>query len=350
MRGSVLAGALGDALGYAVEFDRWAAIADRFGEQGLTDLADVDKPVISDDTQMTLFTLEALAEALRWANEGSAADELACLWLAYLRWYRTQGQLLPEAAPEPPPTWLESNPHMRHRRAPGNACLSGLGTGRMGTVERPVNPDSKGCGTVMRSAPFGLVPHVAVEDMVHLAARGSALTHGHPTAAASAGALAGIVARIVRGSTLDDAVAQTVDALSRAGEGAAETHTALRTAVEAAAADRADRSPGAVVPVDPPRLTARFGEGWVAEEALAIAVYCALVDADEDPATHLRRTLVRAANHDGDSDSTAAIAGNIVGALHGTAALDPAWVAALVERDVVEREVDEFLAAVAGAR
>ncbi|OMH37146.1 hypothetical protein BGP79_12775 [Tersicoccus sp. Bi-70] len=348
MRGSVLAGALGDALGYAVEFDSWSAIVARWGEAGVTDPAGLDRPVISDDTQMTLFTLEALAEALRWANEGSAADELACLWLAYLRWYRTQGELLPGDAPQPPATWLESDPSMRHRRAAGNACLSGLGSGRMGTVERPVNPDSKGCGTVMRSAPFGLVPHVPVEDMVRLAARGSALTHGHPTAAAAAGALAGIVARIIRGASLEDAVAATVATLAEAGDGAAETLAALRRAVEEAEADRADHGPDSAL--DPPRLAQRFGGGWVAEEALAIAVYCALVDADDDPATHLRRALVRAANHDGDSDSTAAIAGNIVGALYGTTALDPAWVEALVERDVVEREIDEFLAAVGGAR
>ncbi|GGC91738.1 hypothetical protein GCM10011512_18520 [Tersicoccus solisilvae] len=347
VRGSILAGAVGDALGYAVEFSSWQQISERYGTGGLTDLAAVAEPVISDDTQLTLFTLEGLTEALRWANEGSAADELACLWLAYLRWYRTQGELLPDAAPQPPATRLESEPSMRHRRAPGGACLSGLGTGAMGTAERPVNPDSKGCGTVMRSAPFGLVPHVAVEDMVRLAARGSALTHGHPTAGAAAGAFAGIVARIVRGQSLADAVRETLTSLADAGEDAVEMRAALAGAVEAAVADRADHD---AVPLDPARLAARLGGGWVAEEALAIAVYCALVDADEDPRLHLRRALVRAANHDGDSDSTAAIAGNIIGALHGTAALDQDWVGRLVERDVVEREVAAFLDAVAGGR
>lgn len=350
VRGCLLAGAVGDALGYAVEFDHWPQIVRRYGPAGLTTLTDVAEPVISDDTQMTLFTLEGLSEALRWANEGSAADELACLWLAYLRWFRTQGERLPAAAPQPPATWLESEPLMRHRRAPGNACLSGLGSGAMGTAERPVNPDSKGCGTVMRSAPFGLVPHVAVPDMVRLAARGSALTHGHPTAGVAAGALTGIIGRIVRGADLATAVGETVTALARAGEDAVETRRALTGAVEAAAADREVAAGDGGVPLEPPRLSARLGGGWTAEEALAIAVYCALVDADDDPRAHLRRALTRAANHDGDSDSTAAVAGNLVGALHGTAALDPVWTAALVERDVVDRAADEFLAAVAGDR
>ncbi|OMH28251.1 hypothetical protein BKD30_01620 [Tersicoccus phoenicis] len=345
VRGCLLAGAVGDALGYAVEFDHWPQIVRRYGPAGLTTLTDVAEPVISDDTQMTLFTLEGLSEALRWANEGSAADESACLWLAYLRWFRTQGEPLPAAAPQPPATWLESEPLMRHRRAPGNACLSGLGSGAMGTAERPVNPDAKGCGTVMRSAPFGLVPHVAVPDLVRLAARGSALTHGHPTAGVAAGALTGIIGRVVRGADLAVAVRETMTALAEGAENAVETHRALTAAVDAAAADR-----DVDVPLDPPRLSDRFGGGWVAEEALAIAVYCALVDADDDPQVHLRRALVRATNHDGDSDSTAAITGNLIGTLRGTAALDPAWIGALVERDVVDRAVDEFLHALAGGR
>ena len=41
------------------------------------------------------------------------------------------------------------------RRAPGTTCLSALRSGRMGTMEEPIN-DSKGCGGVMRVAPVGL--------------------------------------------------------------------------------------------------------------------------------------------------------------------------------------------------
>ena len=60
---------------------------------------------------------------------------------------------------------------------------------------------------------------------------------------------------------------------------------------------------------------ARLGEGWVAEEAVAIAIYCALAASDFDEGVRL------AVNHDGDSDSTGAIAGNLLGAIHGIEAI-----------------------------
>ncbi|WP_307801083.1 ADP-ribosylglycohydrolase family protein [Microbispora triticiradicis] len=50
-----------------------------------------------------------------------------------------------------------------------------------------------------------------------------------------------------------------------------------------------------------------LGAGWVAEEALAIAVYCAL--AQPDP----REALLLAVDHSGDSDSTGVVCGNILG-------------------------------------
>src|SRR6476659_2175805 len=171
IHGSLLGGALGDALGYAVESDSIAGIRERFGAQGLAGFEDLPGPWhFSDDTQLTLYTVDGLVEALEWANSGVGADVNACLWLAYLRWLGSQGVPIPDSAPFQPPRWIDGHEVLRHRRAPGNACLSGLATGEMGTVYRPVNPDSKGCGTVMRSAPFGLIPHIEAESVYKLSA------------------------------------------------------------------------------------------------------------------------------------------------------------------------------------
>ena len=139
---------------------------------------------------MTLYTVDGLLEALEWANSGVAADTNACLWLAYLRWLGTPGRA------------AAGRPRRSSRRAgstattcsgtaahPGNACLSGLATGEMGTVYRPVNPDSKGCGTVMRSAPFGLIPYIPADAVYKLSADAASLTHGHPSARQSAGSV-----------------------------------------------------------------------------------------------------------------------------------------------------------------
>lgn len=61
----LLGGAIGDALGYSVEFSRWREIERAYGPSGIR-LAMTHGPlVVSDDTQMTLFTLEDMARATR---------------------------------------------------------------------------------------------------------------------------------------------------------------------------------------------------------------------------------------------------------------------------------------------
>lgn len=67
----------------------------------------------------------------------------------------------------------------------------------------------------------------------------------------------------------------------------------------------------------------RLGGGWVGEEALAVPLYSVLV------AGSFREAVRIAANHDGDSDSTASIAGQLWGAAFGAADLPLAWVSHL---------------------
>lgn len=61
VRGCFLAGAMGDALGYPVEFYTLVTIYNQYGKKGITDL-EIDKQfkksIITDDTQMLLFTAE----------------------------------------------------------------------------------------------------------------------------------------------------------------------------------------------------------------------------------------------------------------------------------------------------
>jgi ADP-ribosylglycohydrolase len=83
---------------------------------------------------------------------------------------------------------------------------------------------------------------------------------------------------------------------------------------------------------------ARLGQGWVAEEALAISVYCALV------ARSFRHGVILAVNHDGDSDSTGSIVGNLLGAMHGVKAIPAEWLEALELRDVITELADDLYA------
>jgi ADP-ribosylglycohydrolase len=354
IHGCLLGGALGDSLGYAVEFDALAEIRARFGPAGLLDFSALDGAVhFSDDTQLTLYTVDGLLEALEWANSGVGADTNACLWLAYLRWLGTQGVPVPDAAPFQPPRWIDSHQVLRHRRAPGNACLSGLATGEMGTFYRPVNPESKGCGTVMRSAPFGLIPYISAEAVYKLSADAAALTHGHPAARQGAGVFSLLIHALTAGQDLraaaEFALAQLGAGHLRKGE---EPDADLVARLEAAL-----RLAGAKVPLAPEDLVRELGEGWVAEEALAVALYAVLATAPDPasagtgrPEAHFRAAIALAVNHSGDSDSTASIAGNILGTFYGEECLPGTWLETLEapEAEVI-RGMASRLAAVTGA-
>ena len=93
-RGCLLAGAAGDALGAAIEFDTRAAIITRFGEGGIRQYAPAyGLPcAITDDTQMTLFTAEGLIRGLmRYRQAGVIEYSQVTAW-AYQRWLLTQGE------------------------------------------------------------------------------------------------------------------------------------------------------------------------------------------------------------------------------------------------------------------
>ena len=81
IRGCLLAGAVGDALGYQVEFLPLQEIDRIHGEHGVRTMA----PYISDDTQMTLFTAEGMLMGMK---HGVLMPD--CVYQSYLDWYKTQ--------------------------------------------------------------------------------------------------------------------------------------------------------------------------------------------------------------------------------------------------------------------
>ena len=302
--GCVLGGALGDALGAPIEFwgsERVAKECARgnFVEEFLPTHYGSDLGLITDDTQMTLFTLEAL---LRWRDDPSL-DLSRELHESYLQWWGTQRlNLPPEGA-----LGLAAEPWLYTQRAPGTTCSSALAATRVsGRLGEPASNDSKGCGGVMRSAPFGLL---GLDHPGEFAALGTGLTHGHPTGQASAGALAVIIDRIMAGESLPTAVQAAVSWSKKAGDGGA-TAAALQAGLDLVESGEQPSQ----------HLVEGLGGAWVGEEALAISVYCALVLSGPE---EVAQALELAVLHGGDSDSTGAICGNIVGALHGVEALPP---------------------------
>jgi len=333
-RGSLLAGAAGDALGAPLEFMTLNQIQANYGKGGLGEMIQAYGRVgaITDDTQMTLFTAEGLLRGyVRGASRGMSHLP-SLVDAAYQRWLLTQGERN-NAVPYPLTSgnaeWLYNHEELHHRRAPGNTCLTALRNKTFfGEV---VDNHSKGCGGVMRVAPAALF-HIHAGIVPDAAWRAfstgqelAELTHGHVTGKLTAGTLAAIIAAILDGEDLQQAITRAGE-LCQQHEGHEETTHAIDQAVALA---------NTLTPIHEAIRT--LGAGWVAEEALAIALYCCL------KATTLEQAIVWAANHGGDSDSTAAIAGNIMGALQGVDAIPQRWLEELELREVITELADDLL-------
>ncbi len=300
-RGCLAGLALGDALGAPVEFESLSTIRSKYGVRGITELQPWDRfpaGYFTDDTQMSLATARG---CMRFLRDGGNPYRLVLE--EYRAWRRTQ-----------------TNP--AEIRSPGGTCLDALGSGGFGTMDSPIN-DSKGCGGVMRVAPAGLAwpPGSAFDP----ASRFAALTHGHPTGHLAGGFLAELIAALVEGRTLSEALRKARRPLT-GRRGHEETLNAVQRAEELAAST-----------VTAPEGIQKLGEGWVADEALAIAVFCSLRNESD-----FRKGVTAAVNHSGDSDSTGCLTGAILGTRLGFGALPGKWVAALERREEILSLADEL--------
>ncbi|MFI7079938.1 ADP-ribosylglycohydrolase family protein [Micromonospora sp. NPDC049903] len=305
--GSLLGLAYGDALGKPTEFLTVAEIERRYGPTGPRDLVG-DPALVTDDTQMALAVGWALHDAPAYTPE--VVEPL--LRQRFLAW---------AASPD-------------NNRAPGMTCLRACAELSRGLPwQQASQVESKGCGANMRVTPVGLLD-VDLDTAAGLAQLQAGLTHGHPTGLAASELTAYAVRLLVDGAAPAEIPGRLTaraheqrevyrgdwlgDLWQRAGARSPAEFIALGwdeclrvlARLDAALAGPDDSG-------DPCRWT---GEGWIAEEALATALYCAVRHAD-DPVG----ALARGARTAGDSDSIAALAGAFVGAAVGVAAWPADW-------------------------
>lgn len=311
--------ALGDALGAETEFLTVEDILREFPPDGPHEPPG-NPSLITDDTQMAIAVAKALLSA-PYPHEPVSLG--AALTQAFIAWYHD---------PE-------------NDRAPGMTCIKSVERLMTGARwQEATHIASKGCGANMRVQSVGLLP-VDATTRAALAQFQAGITHGHPTALAASDLTAWVIAYLVAGgeaaSLLREGRAygesqQRVyhrawlgDLWEKAfgfhsGEdfierGWAETLRAFDKV--GAALDKRDKA------TDPCLLT---GAGWIAEEALATALYCFLLYPD-DPVAVMRRAAVSS----GDSDSIACIAGAFAGAYKGVEALPGAWIERIEHRDLL---------------
>lgn len=334
-RGCLIGGAAGDALGYAVEFLPESLIFAKYGKPGITEYALREGLArISDDTQMTMFTANGLLfGTTRGHTRGIMGPYPGYVAAAYREWYKTQISSFAHRSRESLTCWLMNVPELFAARAPGNTCMTAIENGCSGTIENPIT-NSKGCGGVMRVAPVGLYfgefrgAPLAVDLM---GADIAALTHGHQLGYIPAAMLVHIIRLLAHNDEITprEAVLDGMTAMEKLFPEAEHLPAFLALMDRAVALSESGTDD----------LTAihALGAGWVGDEALAIAVYCALKYADD-----FDKALIAAVNHNGDSDSTGAITGNILGAYLGLSGIPKKYLDDLELLDVLTELADDL--------
>jgi ADP-ribosylglycohydrolase len=278
-KGMIFGLAIGDALGYAVEFISLDQIKQQYGPSGISDLP--EPALFSDDTQMGIAIIQALISA----GQKDLESIMSAIKTEFIQWYHS---------PE-------------NNRAPGNTCLQGVSNMENGIhwTESGVK-GSKGCGSAMRSAPIGYLYQNDPERLKLVASASGKCTHGHPTADAGAIGAAFIVKLVLDGIDPLEMIPKLLEFTKGISE---EFDEAILNVERCIDWD------------DEERALDFLGEGWVAEESVALALYCFLRYPDS-----YKKVIIRAANTNGDSDSIACIAGAISGAFLGIEAIPKDWV------------------------
>lgn len=340
IRGSLVGGAVGDALGYPVEFIySYKDIQAKYGENGITKLDAThrwtpngesgSKAWISDDTQMTLFTACGLLNA-----KATGSAPLPSICSAYIEWLYTQKGYKSERFSN---CWVGAIPELNQRRAPGTTCITALEEILRG--HDPIN-SSKGCGGVMRIAPIPLYGvaqgRIAnIEALDRMAADASKLTHLHPLGYIPAALLAHVIYRLAANENptrerLMEYISEGMEAcrglFAEEKSSLVDLQLLVDKAMMLSKEDLADVE-----------AIGEIGEGWVAEETVAIALYCALKYFD-----NFEKALIAAVNHKGDSDSTGAVTGNILGAALGYDAIPQHFKDDLELHDVILHVADDL--------
>ena len=341
VRGSLFGGAVGDALGYPVEFMSLREIKKYYGSNGITDYSldpGTGEALISDDTQMSLFTANGILYGeTRGSLRGIMETHESYVYLAYKDWLKTQtGAYKPWKPDEERVSWLLDIPDLYSRRAPGNTCMGALRSEKYGSTSHSIN-NSSGCGGVMRVGPWGVYIHPADRkergELDKTGAEIAALTHSHPLGWLPAALLTHIVNMgVYDHCSIREAVEDAIETVEIVFS---DTLSEMKYYPMKSLLEKAIRL-SENGKTDTENIS-ELGEGWTGDEALAIAVYCALRHPDD-----FSGAVIAAVNHGGDSDSTGAITGNIVGAWVGYDAIEEKWKNALELRDIILEMADDL--------
>ena len=289
-KGLIFGLAIGDALGRLTEFLTFSSIKKKYGEKGIQDLP--EPALFTDDTQMSI----AIAEALIKAGEKDIESIMQVVREKFIEW---------SYSPDTP------------NRAPGRTCLTGVAGMEQGAHwSRSGVAGSKGCGSAMRSAPIGYLYQNDPAKLKEVAHATGVCTHGHPTADAACIGAAYLVKLALDGLPFEKMIPELLSFT----KGISDEWDKAILRVEKCL-DWEDEE----------KALSHLGEGWVGEEAVALALFCFL----KYPQNY-EKVVIRGANTNGDSDSIACISGAISGAYLGISVIPENWVKHIEKSDYLD--------------
>ena len=308
-RGCLLGGAVGDAKGY--------------------DLRENGKDLVSDNTQLTSFTVDGLIWADdRAVNKGVYAY-IPCLFYSYQKWYYTQtssladknysfilnGEIL---------NWEELFARRGHGMTSMNS-LAGSISNKFGTIKNRVN-SNKGCGSVMRSAPIGMYFCKNENTAFQIGCEAGALTHGHIDAILSSGYFAYIISGIIQGGNIKEVAMEGLAQFKKI-EGHETCYNKIKQAILLSGDDTSVND-----------ALREIGKGLIAEEVVALAIYLAIKFGND-----FEGAIFTASKYDGNKDSIASICGNIMGAYLGDYEIPYKWIQKLELSELMIYGADRIL-------
>lgn len=338
--GTLIGGAVGDAFGYPVEFvDSFEGISAKYGDNGIKeyDLSypwldscfPNDKALISDDTQMTLYTTEAIIEATK-----NCKPLMTTICNAYIAWY---GPQMGKEVRIDYDSKLADIEELNQRRAPGITCLTALDEIYMRKTPRNA---SKGCGGIMRIAPIGIYGAIndwSLEKTGKIAGEAAELTHKHKMSTIASAAQAMIIQSCIlmedaiTADTFKSSVETVLDKLSDIYPNESLLEDFIRLILTAISLEDDPMQDWEII-------ENRLGGGWVAEETLAISIFSVVRHIND-----FKGCMISAVNHGGDSDSTGAVAGNIIGAILGYDAIPEEFTKSLQLHDLIAEMTDQLI-------
>ena len=313
INGLVYGSALGDAWGYKTEFQKFDSI-----KRNPAPIP--EELVVSDDTQMSIYTIKAIEELF---NQYSIheIDNIA---------YNVELQNFARKTFAKHYSEWYSDP--RNNRAPGTTCIQSLQKYIKTEIKLRGNEGSwgnnkKGCGTIMRAPWIGALP-LKRETIAVLSILQSETTHAHPTAGISS-AVASLMVNDLFNETYnllgnDEAFRiafKIVEEIKRIEIPLVENSLLGIQEVENTLIDSVNKWELFFHSQDDYDMNVYFGEGWIAEEALANSIASVSLYSPSFLNNSLKG-VQRLVYTNGDSDSIASIGGAFLGVYNGYNSFD----------------------------